>query len=115
MPPDPSLQTGPSAGNGGSRSAGEGSYLLTSGSHHSPSPYYHRGPGDWRLLNVIELGKTKKRLKEVQAARVARVSAVRGGLGFVDIGGVIVERLETKQRLIEALGEDLLAQKNQHV
>ena len=35
MPPDPSSQNGPSAGNGGSRSSGEGSYLLRSGSHHS--------------------------------------------------------------------------------
>ena len=33
MPPDPSSQNGPSAGNGGSRSSGEGSYLLRSGSH----------------------------------------------------------------------------------
>ena len=33
MPPDPSSQNGPSAGNGGFQSSGEGSYLLRSGSH----------------------------------------------------------------------------------
>ena len=43
MPPDPSSQNGPSAGNGGSRSSGEGSYLLRSGSLVSAAVKYLPG------------------------------------------------------------------------